>query len=142
MSVLELIGSILTELEEVQEKLDRLLASGGEKESLNEREGLAYDQDNLPLRDDSKLPEVRIHSPGFEDYKPEPKKDLALPMTGKYQWYNLVNHEGKVRKCVNEGCDLFLLWNKDKKKYEHWKYDVNTGKGGYVADKCEGVYNG
>lgn len=31
MSVLELIGSILTELEKVQEKLDRLLASGSNK---------------------------------------------------------------------------------------------------------------
>lgn len=69
MSLLELVGSILTELEKVQEKLDRILASGGEKEGASRDAGRAELKDSDST--DSKLPEVRIHSPGFDDYKPE-----------------------------------------------------------------------
>lgn len=148
MSFLEMVGSILTELEKVQEKLDRLLASGGEKE-LVEAETRMEPASNFKgsTRSNSKLPEVRIHSPGFEDYKPEPKKEnipatttsnFALPKTGKYQWYRLKNNDKvKLRRCSNEGCPMFLKFNEDKKKYEHWKYDANTGVGGYVQDTCE-----
>lgn len=70
----------------------------------------------------------------------DPKKisNFALPKTGKYQWYKLLEDDTiKVRKCTNEGCLLFLKWDDDKKKYEHWKYDANTGFGGFVQDKCD-----
>ena len=62
-----------------------------------------------------------------------------LPRTGKYQWYKLKDSIPtiKLRKCTNEGCLLFLKWDDDKKKYEHWKYDANTGAGGFVQDKCD-----
>ena len=85
--------------------------------------------------------------------KPEPKREtfmkeeiieaksisnFALPKTGKYQWYKLMEDDSiKVRKCTNEGCLLFLKWDDTKKKYEHWKYDANTGFGGFVQDKCD-----
>ena len=63
--------------------------------------------------------------------------NFALPMTGKYQWYRFKDDNTvKLRKCKNDGCDLFLKWNDEIKKYEHWKYDANTGRGGFVSDKC------
>lgn len=141
------IPLILDELERINGKLDRILAWGRrgvglttkETQSLRKLEKEWEDDENDALKV-SKT--TTLHSPGFDDYKPEEKTNFALPMTGKYQWYNLVNHEGKVRKCENEGCGMFLMYNNDKKTYEHWKYDPNTGKGGYVADRCEGVYNG
>ena len=72
----------------------------------------------------------------------EATTNFAIPMgNGKFQWYRFADQEGRVRKCKNEGCNLFLKYNEDKKKYEHWKFDPNTGKGGYVADKCEGIYS-
>ena len=111
--------SILGFLEEINGKLDRLLAK--------------------------KEPTVRHASPGFPfaEQKPEPipatsLTNFALPMTGKYQWYKLKGDDKvKLRKCSNEGCLMFLKWNGDKKKYEHWKYDPNTGVGGYVQDSCD-----
>ena len=114
------IDLILEELERVHEKLDRLLVKRVEK--------------------DWSLLEGASEQPTDV----EPKKILttvttnfALPVTGKYQWYRFADREGKVRACTNQGCGMFLLWNPDKKKYEHWKYDVNTGKGGYVQDNCD-----
>ncbi len=62
--------------------------------------------------------------------------------TGDFQWYNISNEEGKVRKCNNSGCNLFLKFHKDKKTYEHWKMDANTGKAFFVAEKCEGSWGG
>lgn len=126
MSILEKITSILDGIEEINGKLDRLLAS-----KIN-IDPIALEEATAPQKT------TRIHSPGFEDYKPpvEATTNFALPMTGKYQWYKFVDQEGKVRKCNNNGCDLFLKYNNDKKSYEHWKYDANTGIGGYVQDKC------
>lgn len=65
--------------------------------------------------------------------------DYMIPMgKGKYQWYKLKDDNTiKLRKCKNEGCLLFLKWNDTKKKYEHWKYDANTGEGGFVQDGCD-----
>ena len=72
---------------------------------------------------------------------PEPKSvsNFALPIgKGKYQWYKLKDDDTvKLRKCKNEGCLLFLKYNDTTKRYEHWKYDANTGQGGFVADNCE-----
>ena len=74
-----------------------------------------------------------------EIINPQAISNFALPKTGKYQWYKLKDSVPtiKLRKCMNEGCLLFLKWNDDKKKYEHWKFDANTGVGGYVQDNCE-----
>ena len=45
-------------------------ASGGEKESLNEREEVACDRDTLPLRDDSKPPEPKTcYNCGWLDHE-------------------------------------------------------------------------
>ena len=74
MSLLEMVGSILSELEEVQKKLDRLLASGSEKDLVSLKENiLVPDLHRGPPN--SKLPETIYHSPGFDDYKQEPKKE-------------------------------------------------------------------
>ena len=89
---------------------------------------------------DSKPPIVSEHVSGVNL---EATTNFVIPMgNGKFQWYRFADQEGRVRKCKNEGCNLFLKYNEDKKKYEHWKFDPNTGKGGYVADKCEGIYGG
>ena len=66
----------------------------------------------------------------------------ALPKTGSFLWFKMSNEEGKMRKCENRGCDLFLKYNNDKKTYEHWKLDANTGKGFFVNERCEGEYVG
>ena len=87
----------------------------------------------------SKPPIVSEHVSGVNL---EATTNFAIPMgNGKFQWYRFADQEGRVRKCKNEGCNLFLKYNEDKKKYEHWKFDPNTGKGGYVADRCEGIYS-
>ena len=132
MSVLELLGSILTELEKVQEKLDRLLAS---KSNPILGDGIPADA-RFPAEP---MKTTRTHSPGFEDYIPPPVlSNFALPKTGEYQWYRLKGGDkAKLRRCRNEGCNMFLKYNGDKKSYEHWKYDANTGVGGYVQDKCD-----
>ncbi len=73
-----------------------------------------------------------------EIIEPSKTSNFALPKTGKYQWYQLLEDNTiKLRKCTNEGCLLFLKWDDIKKKYEHWKYDANTGVGGFVQDKCD-----
>lgn len=122
-----MVGTILTELEKVQEKLDRLLASGSNTFTIDVVEG-------------KEVPTV-VEKTIIKGGRTIPAKTLsnfALPMTGKYQWYRLKgNDKVKLRKCTNAGCLLFLKFNEDKSKYEHWKYDVNTGVGGYVQDKCD-----
>ena len=84
---------------------------------------------------DTFITEVREEK-GFAD--PEPTSNFAMPKTGKYQWFRMSNNEGKIRKCENAGCGLWLYWNGST--YEHWKYDINTGKGFYVANICEGDF--
>jgi len=101
--------------------------SGGEKELPNRENGLNHSYGTGVGKDlnDSKLPE-------------EATTNFALPMTGKYQWYRLKSDDKiKLRKCSNEGCLMFLKWSGSKEVYEHWKYDANTGKGGYVQEKCD-----
>ena len=72
----------------------------------------------------------------------KPNFNFVIPMkNAKFTWYRFADQDGRVRKCENEGCDLFLKYNENKKTYEHWKFDPNTGKGGYVADKCEWIYS-
>ncbi len=69
----------------------------------------------------------------------EKLETLPKPMvtkTGKYTWYSLKGG-GKVRKCNNEGCDLFLKYSEEKSTYEHWKYDANTKVGVYAQDRCD-----
>ena len=70
---------------------------------------------------------------------PQSVSNFTIPIgKGKYQWYKLKDDDSvKLRKCQNEGCLLFLKWNDTKKKYEHWKYDANTGVGGFVQDGCD-----
>ena len=118
---------------------------GGEKENsilsdlgLNPRKS----QDDRDREVDSKPPIVSEHVSGV-NLEDKPNDNFVIPMkNAKFTWYRFVDQEGRVRKCKNEGCNLFLKYNEDKKKYEHWKFDPNTGKGGYVADKCEGIYGG
>ena len=84
--------------------------------------------------------------------KPEPKKEPAviektivkggrtIPAkgSGKYTWFAVNGLPGvKVRQCSNEGCPYFLKYSEEKGKYEHWKYDPNTGEGGFVQDNCD-----
>lgn len=127
--------SVLKKLDQIEVKIDKIL------EKLESLSTVNLKGDEFHKKPEPKK-EVKIHSPGFEDYKPESKDFLIHTKGGKYSWYRFSNQEGRVRKCENEGCDLWLKYNEDKKTYEHWKYDVNTGKGGFVADRCEGVYNG
>lgn len=83
---------------------------------------------------------------------PEPKKDLVVTEkvivkggstipkkgTGKYEWFKVKGLEKvKVRACSNEGCPYFLKFSEEKGKYEHWKFDPNTGEGGFVQDNCD-----
>jgi len=56
-----LIGEPNKEMSEFNHELLKEL-SGGEIESLNEREEVACNKDTLPLRDDSKPPEPKIYS--------------------------------------------------------------------------------
>ncbi len=65
----------------------------------------------------------------------------ALPKTGKYQWYKMSNEEGKIRKCLNPGCKLFLKYNKEIGTYEHWKIDANSGKAFFVDKYCTETLN-
>jgi len=114
------LKSILEVLEQNREKLDRLLAKKVEKDwsLLEEPEGKPTIVEEV--------------------IQPTVLSNFALPKTGKYQWYRLKGDDkAKLRKCNNEGCSMFLKFNGDKKKYEHWKYDANTGVGGYVQDKCD-----
>ena len=120
MSLLEKVDTILSFLEEINGKLDRLLASENFDEDSPERVKQIKAMDRM-IEMDTK-----------------PKNDCMLPKTGKYQWYKLKGDDkAKLRKCSNEGCNMFLKYNGDKKKYEHWKYDANTGVGGYVQDACD-----
>ncbi len=64
----------------------------------------------------------------------------ALPKTKKFQWYRTSNEEGKIRRCENANCNLFLKYNNDKNTYEHWKFDANTGKAFFVSEGCGGEY--
>ena len=85
----------------------------------------------------TKSQEIVIKEIKVETIEKEAASNFAMPITGEFQWYKLADQEGKLRRCNNAGCDLFLKYNKDKKTYEHWKYDANTGKGGFVQDKCD-----
>ena len=118
---------IYEELEKIHAKLDRLLVS---REFVFKNKTI-----------EQKEKEGVLNSPGFKPYEPLPANattNFALPKTGKYQWYVLKNDRAiKLRKCSNEGCPMFLKFNEDKRKYEHWKYDANTGVGGYVQDTCD-----
>ena len=75
-------------------------------------------------------------SSGHPVEKLETKPDPKVSKAGKYTWYPL-HGGGKVRKCNNEGCDLFLKYSEEKSTYEHWKYDANTGVGVYAQDRCD-----
>lgn len=126
MSLLEKVDSILTELENIKGMLNILVA----------RPFKLVEKEPEPKKE----PTVRRASPGFPfaEQKTEHTTDYMLPKTGKYQWYKLKgDDQAKLRKCNNEGCSMFLKFNGDKKKYEHWKYDANTGVGGYVQDTCD-----
>ena len=79
--------------------------------------------------------EIITKKPEGDEYQ-----NWALPKTGKFQWYKMSNEEGKIRKCENANCDLFLKYNNDKKTYEHWKIDANTGKAFFVFEGCGGEY--
>ena len=59
MSILEKITSILDTIEEMNGKLDRLLA----------RPFKLVEKEEKPKKN------IMLHSPGFKDYKPEPKKE-------------------------------------------------------------------
>jgi len=110
---------------------------GGENSRDSSMEG--GESIHIASPNDSKPPIVSEHVSGVNL---EATTNFAIPMgNGKFQWYRFADQEGRVRKCKNEGCNLFLKYNEDKKKYEHWKFDPNTGKGGYVADRCEGIYS-
>jgi len=120
MSLLEKVDTILSFLEEINGKLDRLLASENFDEDSPERVKQIKAMDRMIEMD------------------MKPNNDYMLPKTGEYQWYKLKGDDkAKLRKCSNEGCPMFLKYNGDKKKYEHWKYDANTGVGGYVQDTCD-----
>lgn len=142
MSLLEIIGTILTELEKVQEKLDRLLASGGDLSVETETRMESSDNFKGSTRSESKRPEPtvieKVIIKGGTTISATALSSFALPMTGKYQWYRLKgNDKVKLRKCTNAACLLYLKFNEDSSKYEHWKYDANTGEGGFVQDKCD-----
>ena len=116
---------------------------GGEKLTTSvRREGNALNLESVKdalQTSDSKPPIVSEHVSGVNL---EATTDFVIPMkNAKFTWYRFADQEGRVRKCDNEGCNLFLKYNEDKKKYEHWKFDPNTGKGGYLADRCEGIYS-
>ncbi len=64
----------------------------------------------------------------------------ALHKNRKFQWYRTSNEEGKIRRCKNANCNLFLKYNNDKNTYEHWKFDANTGKAFFVSEGCGGEY--
>ena len=78
--------------------------------------------------------EIITKKPGIEDYK-----NWAITKTGKFQWYKMSNEEGKIRRCEN-GCNLFLKFNKEKETYEHWKFDANTGKAFFAKEYCPEGY--
>jgi len=110
--------TILRWMEEINGKLDRLLAKGTTIGTINV--------------------DTAENDPNIEPIIVTTEKDYMLPKTGEYQWYKLKGDDkAKLRKCSNEGCNMFLKYNGDKKKYEHWKYDANTGVGGYVQDTCD-----
>lgn len=116
MSVLKKLDEVLDRLEELSAENKKIFAMFSIKS-----------QDNFIKEEITKIEKTMV----------EEATNFAMPITGEFQWYRLVDQEGKVRECNNVGCDLFLKYNKDKKTYEHWKYDANTGKGGFVQDTCE-----
>ena len=143
---LDLLIDSTTQLNLNQIKMFELLSERSKevlKEDWSTKEHMEKDLKNakkLILTPDTEFAKVSEHVSGVNL---EATTNFAIPMgNGKFQWYRFADQEGRVRKCKNEGCNLFLKYNEDKKKYEHWKFDPNTGKGGYVADKCEGIYGG
>lgn len=87
---------------------------------------LSTDSNPTPIRD---MELKRSLFPKASETKPLPKK-------GKYTWFP-IKGGGKVRTCNNEGCNLFLKYNDDKKTYQHGKYDALEEAWLYVADGCE-----
>ena len=126
MSVLEILGSVLTELEKVQEKLDRLLASGPYKGMITGEQQIAKE---IYEGEKPTVIEKTIIKGG---------RTIPVKGSGKYEWFPVKGMQGvKVRACSNEGCPYYLKYNEDKGKYEHWKYDPNTQEGGFVQDNCD-----
>ena len=124
ISVLEdALKSILILLEENKEKLDRLLASGKAEVWVEP-----------PKR------ETRIHSPGFEDYEPEPKKALNTTeeVEQDFSKVTVMNQTDKALLVVKNGYQQWLArqFIKDKlKEYDNGVlYDIelkeksNAGK--------------
>lgn len=134
MSVLEILDSVLGFLEEINGKLDRLLASGNFDEDSPERVKQIKAMDRMIEMDmkPKKEPTV-IEKTIIKGGTTIPKKGQ-----GKYVWFPVKGLQGvKVRACSNEGCPYYLKYSEEKGKYEHWKYDPNTQEGGYVQDNCD-----
>ena len=113
--------SILKVLEENKEKLDRLLASKGDKELIEAFE---------PKPKKELLVTEKVIVKGG--------RTIPGKGQGQYEWFKVNGLPGvKVRKCSNEGCPYFLKYSEEKGKYEHWKYDPNTKEGGFVQDRCD-----
>lgn len=108
MSLLELVGSILTELEVIKGKLDRLLASGGEKE------GASRDVGRVELKDsdstDSKPPVVEktIVKGGTT----VPKEIEGINLNVEYQGKQ---YKGKWSPCKFK-CGALTSWPADYTK--------------------------
>lgn len=103
MSILEKIASILDTIEGMNEKLDRLLASKVEKDwSL--LEGASDTTTDIP-----EVRETKLHSPGFEDYKP-PEEGISLDVE-----YEGRQYRGKWSICKYK-CGALTSWPADYKK--------------------------
>lgn len=117
MSILETISGILEELkvlnlsvEDLHGKLDRLLASKPETKSIM---GHPIIYTNEEMKEVLKEPkkETRIHSPGFEDYKPnEVKEGISLDLE-----YEGRQYKGKWTICKFK-CGALTSWPADYKK--------------------------
>jgi len=147
MSLLEKVDSILEEMEKINGKLDRLLASGGDKikcgncgkmfKAYHDGQGINTGYCPKCL--------TEYDTVGLDEKPPVIEKTIIKGGTtiprkgqGRYEWFPVKGLEKvKVRACSNEGCPYYLKYSEEKGKYEHWKYDPNTQEGGFVQDNCD-----
>lgn len=107
MSVLELLGSVLTELEKVHEKLDRLLAVG----SARQTEEQYHDMEELARLSEPKKEPVVVEKVIIKGGTTVPKSegiDLDLEYNGR-------RYKGKWSPCKYK-CGALTSWPEDYKK--------------------------